>query len=51
MEVDSGAVHGTFPRRALRHVLEWTALHRSELQVNWQRAREGKPLDRIAPLE
>lgn len=51
VEVDSGAVHGTFPRRALRHVLEWAALHRTELQVNWQRAREGKPLDRIAPLE
>jgi hypothetical protein len=32
-------------------VLEWAALHRTELLANWQRAREGKPLDRIAPLE
>jgi uncharacterized protein DUF4160 len=51
VEVDSGAVHGTFPPRALRHVLEWAALHRTDLLANWQRAREGKPLDRIAPLE
>jgi len=35
----------------LRHVLEWAALRRAELLVAWQRAREGKPLDRIAPLE
>jgi hypothetical protein len=51
VEVDSGTVHGTFPPRALRHVLEWTALHRTELLANWQRARAGKPLVRIAPLE
>jgi hypothetical protein len=51
VEVDSGAVHGTFPPRALRHVLEWAALHRAELLANWQRASEGRPLDRIAPLE
>jgi len=35
----------------LRHVLEWAALHRTELLANWQRARAGKPLVRIAPLE
>ena len=51
VEVDSGAVHGSFPRRALRHVLEWAALHKAELMANWQRAREGQPLRRIAPLE
>ena len=51
VEVDSGAVHGKFPRRALPHVLEWAALHRVELMANWQRAREGQPLRRIAPLE
>jgi hypothetical protein len=51
VEVDSGAVHGTFPLRALRHVLEWAALHHEELLANWERARAGKPLDPIAPLE
>lgn len=51
VEVESGAVHGKFPPRALRHVLEWTDLHRQELIENWQLARKGQPLKRIAPLE
>jgi hypothetical protein len=51
VEVETGAVHGTFPPQALRHVLEWAALHREELLANWQRARQGQPLQRIAPLE
>jgi hypothetical protein len=51
VEVESGAVHGSFPPRALRHVLEWAALHEAELLTNWELAREGKPLNRIAPLE
>lgn len=51
VEVKSGAVHGSFPPRALKHVFEWTILHRAELLTNWDRAREGKPLHHIAPLE
>lgn len=51
VEVASGAVHGIFPPRALRHVLEWADLHKAELLSNWELAREGKPLNRIAPLE
>ncbi len=51
VEVQSGAVHGRFPPRALRHVVEWAALHRTEILANWQRARQGKALERIAPLE
>lgn len=37
--------YGKLPRRALALVLEWAALHRRELQANWSRARQGKPLD------
>ena len=44
-------VHGRFPRRALRHVLDWAALHRGELLANWELARQGEPLNRIPPLE
>ena len=51
VEVNSGTVHGNFPPRALRHVLEWAALHRAELLADWERARTGRPLDPIAPLE
>lgn len=41
IEVESGKVHGEFPNRALRLVLEWAALHRRELLENWQLARQG----------
>jgi len=51
VEVVSGVVYGTFPERALRHVLEWAELRRSELLANWELARQHKPLARIAPLE
>ena len=46
-----GVVEGHFPRRALRHVLEWYELHTEELQQNWERARRREPLLPIDPLE
>jgi hypothetical protein len=30
---------------------EWGLAHRAELEANWMRAREGEPLERIAPLD
>jgi hypothetical protein len=42
---------GSLPRRALALVLEWAALHRSELRANWERARRGDSLARVEPLE
>jgi len=51
VEVESGSVHGKFPNRALRHVLEWLALHRAELLSDWELAAQHKPLRKIAPLE
>ena len=51
IEVETGIVHGQFPGRALRLVLEWTTLHRQELVENWQLARQGRPLKPIDPLE
>ena len=41
---------GSLPDRALRLAREWADLHRSELEDDWQRAREGQPLEPIAPL-
>jgi hypothetical protein len=32
-------------------VLEWMGLHTQELLENWQLAKQGQPLKRIAPLE
>ncbi len=44
-------IEGKLPRRALALVLEWAVLHRTELQENWQRARDGLPPLTIEPLE
>lgn len=51
IEVETGTVHGQFPTRALRLVLEWAALHKEQLLEDWQLARRGEPLKPIAPLE
>ena len=51
VEVESGAIHGQFPPRALKLVVEWKDLHKPELIDNWRLAKQGQPLKRIAPLE
>jgi hypothetical protein len=38
-------------RTALRLVQEWIALHAGELQDDWDAARAGRELTKIAPLE
>ena len=51
VEIESGTIYGEFPARALRLVLEWANLHKQELIENWQLARQGQPVKRVAPLE
>jgi len=51
VEIETGIVNGRFPRRALALVLEWQALHQEELRRNWELARAGRPVSRVAPLE
>ena len=41
---------GELPARALRLVQEWAAIHRAELEANWEKARAHVPLDTIEPL-
>ena len=50
VEIGSGAVTGRFPPKALGLVMEWYALHETELAENWARARSRQPLLRIEPL-
>lgn len=47
----TGVVEGKFPRRALRHVLEWYELHKDELVENWKLCQANKSLNPIEPLE
>jgi hypothetical protein len=52
IEIDTLAVlRGQLPRRALALVLEWAVQHRLELRADWTRARGGRLLEPIAPLE
>lgn len=51
VRIRDGLVTGEFPRRAQALVVEWLELHRDELLADWDRARAGKPLSPIPPLE
>ena len=44
-------VEGELHRRARAMVVEWASLHRNELWENWDRARDGLPLEEINPLD
>lgn len=51
IEIATGSVlRGSLPRRALGLVQEWTALHRTELIADWERAEHQEPLASIEPL-
>ena len=50
VELESGIVTGSFPKRALRFLLEWMDLHREELEKNWYLAKDHRPLEGIEPL-
>ncbi len=49
--IDDGVIEGKFPRRAMKHVVEWYGLHKDELQENWERCRRKEMLKSINPLE
>jgi hypothetical protein len=52
VSIDDGAlIAGDLPNRAYQLVLEWLALHRTELKANWENARKKKPLKAVAPLK
>jgi hypothetical protein len=51
VDIHDDLVHGDFPKRALRLVLEWLDLHRKELLADWELVQSGRPAKRIAPLE
>ncbi len=47
----TGMVEGKFPKRALRHVLEWYDLHKEELVEDWQLCQNKEAPNPIKPLE
>jgi hypothetical protein len=49
--IDDGAIlRGALPERAARLVSEWAAMHGQDLALDWQLARDGRPLLPIEPL-
>jgi hypothetical protein len=52
ISIESGEViEGTLPKTAARLVKEWTLVRQEQLRENWQRARLGAPLERIAGID
>lgn len=51
VNIHTGVVEGVFPKRALRHVLEWYELHQDELIADWELCRKLDQPNPIAPLE
>ena len=48
--LDGTILDGEIPRRAVRLVGEWISLHRSELEICWERAVNHEPPGTIEPL-
>ena len=51
IEINTGILTGKFPKRALRHVLEWYEIHIDELLDNWNSMMETGEFTKIPPLE
>ena len=49
--IHTGIVEGRFPKRALRHVMEWYDLHKDELLNNWKLCQSNEAPVFIEPLE
>lgn len=51
VEILTGVVEGRFPKRALRHVLDWHEIHKDELLEDWELCRRKENLKDVEPLE
>ena len=47
---DGSVLAGSLPVTAMRLVREWLALHRVELEANWEKASQPEALTPIDPL-
>lgn len=51
VNIVTGVVEGQFPKRALRHVIDWYELHKDELMEDWELCRKSEMPKPIQPLE
>ncbi len=47
---EARVLKGALPSRQLKLILAWCVLHQDELMQNWELSKDGKTLNRIAPL-
>jgi len=51
IEIDTLRVlDGSLPPRALGLVIEWASQHQEELMINWEEARNNRPLRKVEPM-
>ncbi len=48
---DLNIISGRLPSRALGLVIEWASIYQAELMNNWKRIEDGKPIEKIPPLD
>ncbi len=48
---DFALMEGKLPPKIHGLVIEWSSLHREELEQDWEQAKQSKPLFKIQPLE
>ncbi len=51
VEIKSGTIKGTMPKRALKMIFEWLELYQDELLDDWDLAQNRKSLLKIEPLK
>jgi Domain of unknown function (DUF4160) len=44
---DGTLIVGELPETAIKLIREWALARRSELEQNWQRGREGRPMEKV----
>ncbi len=50
-DFDGNMTRGNMRSKTAKSMIQsWAKLHRDELEKNWNEARSGKPLRRVAPL-
>lgn len=48
---DFAVLEGCLPPKAMGLVMEWAAIHKDELLLDWEAAKEKKPMLPIEPLK
>ncbi len=51
VNIDDGEINGTMPARAIKLILEWWEINKSQLIECWNKAQAGIPLGIIDPLK